>query len=96
MKKLIIGALAALCMISGMNSVQAEDQDVAKIKCSEFLNSGSTMPLLIMWIDGYLSAASGNTSMDDEYIEQLGTKLGEFCGANKNATLMDAIESLSE
>ena len=93
MKKLIIGALAALCMISGMNSVQAEDQDVAKIKCSEFLNSGSTMPLRI---DGYLSAASGNTSMDDEYIEQLGTKLGEFCGANKNATLMDAIESLSE
>ncbi len=54
------------------------------------------MPLLIMWIDGYLSAASDNTTMDDAYIEELGNKLGEFCGKNQNATLWDAISSLSD
>ena len=78
------------------NVASAEEQDVAKIKCSEFLQSGSTMPLLIMWIDGYLSAASDNTTMDDAYIEELGNKLGEFCGKNQNATLWDAISSLSD
>ena len=80
MKKLLASAVAALALTVTANVASAEEQDVAKIKCSEFLQSGSTMPLLIMWIDGYLSAASDNTTMDDAYIEELGNKLGEFCG----------------
>lgn len=96
MKKLLASAVAALALTVTANVASAEEQDVAKIKCSEFLQSGSTMPLLIMWIDGYLSAASDNTTMDDAYIEELGNKLGEFCGKNKNATLWDAISSLSD
>ena len=94
MKKLLASAVAALALTVTANVASAEEQDVAKIKCSEFLQSGSTMPLLIMWIDGYLSAASGNTTFSDAYAEQLGSKLGEFCGTNQNATLLDAINSL--
>ena len=60
MKKLLASAVAALALTVTANVASAEEQDVAKIKCSEFLQSGSTMPLLIMWIDGYLSAASDN------------------------------------
>lgn len=95
-EKLLASAVAALALTVTANVASAEEQDVAKIKCSEFLQSGSTMPLLIMWIDGYLSAASDNTTMDDAYIEELGNKLGEFCGKNQNATLWDAISSLSD
>lgn len=96
MKKLLTVTVAALALTLTANAASAEEQDVAKIKCSEFLQSGSNMPLLIMWIDGYLSAASDNTTMDDAYIEELGTKLGDFCGKNQNATLWDAISSLSD
>ena len=52
MKKLLASAVAALALTVTANVASAEEQDVAKIKCSEFLQSGSTMPLLIMWIDG--------------------------------------------
>lgn len=96
MKKLLTATIAALTLSLTANAALAEEQDVAKIKCSEFVQSGDNMPLLIMWIDGYLSAASGNTTMDDAYIDELGTKLGEFCGKNGNATLWDAISSLSD
>ena len=72
MKKLLASAVAALALTVTANVASAEEQDVAKIKCSEFLQSGSTMPLLIMLIDG------------------------EFCGKNQNATLWDAISSLSD
>lgn len=96
MKKLLTATVAALTLSLTANAALAEEQDVAKIKCSEFVQSGDNMPLLIMWIDGYLSAASGNTTMDDAYIDELGTKLGEFCGKNANATLWDAISSLSD
>ena len=51
MKKLLASAVAALALTVTANVASAEEQDVAKIKCSEFLQSGSTMPLLIMWID---------------------------------------------
>lgn len=94
MKKLLIATVAALTLSLTANVASADEQDVAKIKCSEFVQSGDNMPLIIMWIDGYLSAASGNTTMDDDYVEQLGTKLGEFCGQNPNATLWDAMSSL--
>ena len=94
MKKLLTSAVAALALTVTANVASAEEQDVAKIKCSEFIQSGNSMTLLIMWIDGYLSAASGNTTFSDAYAEQLGSKLGEFCGTNQNATLLDAINSL--
>lgn len=53
MKKFIVAATAALVMTLSAGAVQAEDQDVAQIKCTEFLQSGSFMPSLLMWIDGY-------------------------------------------
>ncbi len=34
--------------------------------------------------------------MNDEYVEQLGTKLGEFCGQNPDATLWDVLSSFNE
>lgn len=94
-RSLMIAALAS-AMSCSMGVVQAEEQDIAQIKCTEFLQSGSFMPSLLMWIDGYLSAATDNTVMDDAYIEELGTKLGSFCKANPDATLLDAINSLGE
>ncbi len=96
MKKFFALAVVALAVSVVANVASAEEQDISKIKCSEFVQSGDNMPLLMMWIDGYLSAASGNTVMDDAYIEDLGVKLGEFCGKNPNATLFEAIDAYSQ
>lgn len=94
MKKFLTAITAAATLVLSANAVLAEEQDVAQIKCAEFLQSGPNMPLLIMWIDGYLSAASNDTVMNDDYIENLGNQLGSFCRANPDATLWDAVNAL--
>lgn len=95
MKKFLVAVAASALLMSSV-AVHAEDQDIAELKCSEFLQSGQTMPLLLMWIDGYISAATDNTVMDDAYVEELGTKLGSFCKTNPDATIMDALQSLGD
>lgn len=94
MKKML--ALVALLALMAMPSlVKAEENvDIAKIPCNGFLElAEDEMAGFIFWIDGYLSAKSGDTTMNDAYIERLGTHLGTFCGNNPNKTLMDAIKA---
>ena len=96
MKKFLVAVATASALLISSGATFAEDQDIAELKCSEFLQSGQTMPLLLMWIDGYISAATDNTVMDDAYIEELGTKQGSFCKTNPDATIMDAMQSLGD
>lgn len=49
-----------------------------------------------MWIDGYMSGKSDNTTISDAWIEKLGLHLGKFCGMNPNKTIMQAIEAMPE
>lgn len=94
MKKFIFGAIAAAFLLSAPLAAQAETKDVAKTTCKEFLSDKDDMPLLIMWIDGYLSAASDNTVFSQEWQQKLGQHLGEFCGKNPDKTIMDAMNAL--
>lgn len=74
----------------------ADEQDMAKITCKEFLDDKQNMPLMIMWIDGYMSGKSDNTTMSGEWVEKLGKHLGEFCGKNPGKTIMSAMEAMPE
>ena len=83
--------VSVLCVQS-----HAEEQDMAKITCKEFLEDKKNMPMMIMWIDGYMSGKSDNTTMSDEWVEKLGKHLGEFCGKNPGKTIMEAMEAMPE
>ncbi len=95
MKKLLI-MLALTVMCGAPLAAQAAEQDVAKITCKEFLAEKEHMPLMIMWIDGYLSAQSDNTVLSEEWTQKLGMHMGTFCSANPDKTIMDAMEALPE
>ena len=95
----VLGTLfmaGALLLSSFSGSAHAEEQDMAKIPCKEFLADQKNMPLMIMWIDGYMSGKSDNTTISDEWIEKLGKHLGEFCGKNPGKTIMQAMEAMPE
>ncbi len=96
MKKFIFGAVAATFLFAAPMAAQAETKDVAKTTCQEFMSDKDDMPLLIMWIDGYLSAQSDNTVFSKEWQEKLGSHLGEFCTKNPNKTIMDAMDALPD
>ena len=74
--------------------VSAEEIDMAKVTCKEFLESKENMPVLLTWIDGYMSAQSDNTVMSSEWMETLATHMGKFCAANPGKTIMDAMEAM--
>ncbi len=94
MKKILLSAVAAAVLCAAPFAAKAVDQDMAKITCKDFLADKANMPMMIMWIDGYMSAKSDNTLMNDEWIEKLGMHLGMFCGKNPGKTIMEAIEAM--
>ncbi len=74
--------------------VTAEDPDMAKLTCGEFLKDQSGIASTISWIDGYLSAESDNTVMDDEWMKKLGTNIATYCQANQDKSIVDAMNAL--
>lgn len=94
MKKLLLTTFAVALLCAAPFAAKAEDQDMAKITCKEFLADKENMPIMIMWIDGYMSGKSDNTVLGQAWIEKLGMHLGMFCGKNPSKTIMEAIESM--
>ena len=90
----VTGALL-LFSFSGLAHAAGE-QDMAKISCKDFLSDTQNMPMMIMWMDGYMSGKSDNTTMSNEWIEKFGKHLGEFCGKNPGKTIMQAMEAMPE
>ena len=96
MKKFIMAAVAAAFLCSPAVSF-AEDIDMAKIKCSEFLSQKeSDIVSIVIWVDGYLSAKSDDTVMGNEWMKKLSMNLASYCKQNGDKTLMDAINALPE
>ena len=68
--------------------------DMLALPCEQFLASPADITNGIFWIDGYMSAASENTSMDDAWVKKLGTHLTTYCAANKTKTISDAMSAM--
>ena len=94
MKKLVLTAMAAAMLCAPIAANAGSEQDLAKITCKEFLADKANMPMMIMWIDGYMSAKSDNTVLSDEWIQKLGTHLGTYCSANPAKTIMNAMDEM--
>ena len=52
MKRALMIFGLAVAMTGGSFAVQAEETDVAKVKCSEFIQDKESMGMLLMWLDG--------------------------------------------
>lgn len=96
MKGFVLSALALLILGAAPAVVRAAEQDVAKISCKDFLNDKEHIGMMVMWIDGYMSGKSDNTTISDEWMEKLGTHLGTYCAKNPTKTIMDAIQAVPE
>ena len=97
MKKLLLAF--ALCALLGapQMSVAADDTDMGKITCKEFLGGGEQgISTMLVWIDGYMSAKSDNTVMSKAWMEKLGGHMGSYCAKNPSNTVMQAIEAMPE
>lgn len=96
MKRALMIIGLAVAMTGGSFAVQAEETDVAKVKCSEFIQDKESMGMLLMWLDGYASQKSDNTVLSDEWIEKLGAHMGKYCSEHPDTTILDAAQAMEE
>ena len=88
----MMGLAATLCGTS--LTVQADEVDVAQIKCSEFLEEKDSIGMFLMWLDGYASQKSNNTVLSDEWIEKLGKHMATFCSQNPDTPILEAAAAM--
>lgn len=48
----------------------------------------------IAWIDGFLAGTSGTTVIDDDWKKSLVDHLTEYCSANEDKTIQDAVSAM--
>lgn len=95
MKKSIAALLlAALCAVPF--SVRAAEIDMAKIRCRQVLNNEEQLPLILMWVDGYMSAASDNTVFSEEWMDRLAAHMSTYCTTHPGKTVMEAMEAMTD
>lgn len=92
--------LAALSLLTGLMvaNVQAETIDVAKLKCSDLNQMSSddedSASTMMIWLDGYLSGVTGDTSLNDEALGNFTEKLIGACSRSPNAAILDTAKSV--
>lgn len=96
MKKFLIAATMATLLVGGLSNAYAEEQDIAQIKCSEFIQDKDHMGMVLMWLDGYASQKSDNTVISDEWLEKLGLHMAKFCSENPDTGILDAMGAMEE
>ena len=78
---------------------QIQDIDFGAITCKAFLNDLSTASeedagAIFLWLDGYLSGVSGDTSLDWKDLEKFSTNLVAYCGKKPDEKVLDAAEAV--
>lgn len=96
----------ALCLTASLltppalaKKTQMKNIDFGEITCGEFLQELSTSSsedagVVLMWIDGYLSGVSGDTSLNWKDLEKFSTNLVAYCGKKPDEKVLDAAEAV--
>ena len=90
--------IALVVAIMGLNGpVFAAEMDMSKITCKEAgaLPAAKTIGVA-MWVNGYVHGKAGNPMVDGDKAHANAEKLAEYCKANPDATVADAIEALAK
>ncbi len=92
MKKLFLGA--ALAAAAATPAFAADKIDMGATTCKDYTSaSAEDIGAYLMWLDGYMSAKTGDTVIDFAAMQGLGTKLMEACQANPDEKILPAIEA---
>ncbi len=98
MKTLLGALLCALCLASPAHAGKRANHaniDFGRITCGEFLEdvvriSDDDAAAVLLWIDGYLSGVSGDTTLNWATLEDYTEDLVDFCVDHPRRKLLDA------
>jgi acid stress chaperone HdeB len=76
---------------------KSEKLDMASYTCADLLaENEDDAGTILLWIDGYLSGKTGDTVINMDFIGELAENVGEKCGADGKAKLLDVVKELTE
>jgi acid stress chaperone HdeB len=89
-------ALAVACIGFGGPAVAAE-VDMSKVTCKETgaLPAAQTIGVA-MWVNGYVHGKAGNAMVDTAAAHANAEKIADYCKANPDSTLVDAIAEVAK
>jgi acid stress chaperone HdeB len=68
--------------------------DVSKITCDQYLlNKVANSRTVAAWLGGFYAGKRNNPVVDTMALERNAEKVSEYCGSNRNMTLMRAVET---
>jgi hypothetical protein len=94
MRSILATAIAASLLT--VASARAQTIDMAQIKCSDLSRVYIEQFVVIdAWLSGYYHGKSNRTVVDRKQAAENTRKVVEFCKANPNVTVMQAVERLT-
>jgi len=104
MKKILIVIMiaafvtAAAALSFGKSRKSREDRyrnvDMTKVTCSDLLNEKDTQAVtaVLIWIDGYFSAKTGDMVVDVNQLKRLADRLEGYCRDNPETPILEAVK----
>jgi acid stress chaperone HdeB len=69
--------------------------NMSAYSCKDLLAENvESMGAVILWIDGYLSGKTGDTTLSMEFLSNLGQAVGAQCAANPKAKVLDVVAQM--
>ena len=96
MKRLVTILLAA-ASIGLVGPAMAAEVDMSKATCKEVgaLPAAQTIGVA-MWVNGYVHGKAGNAMVDTAAAHANAEKIADYCKANPDSTVVDAIEAVAK
>lgn len=97
----LIGSLLLLTLLHAQADERRAEEKLSTIELTSFTcqqfrdgihseNDANKMHALVMWLEGYMSAISGNTLLDWQNLEEYKKDLLAFCDKNPTLGLLEA------
>lgn len=76
---------------------KSEKLDMSTYTCADLLaEDQDDAGTILLWIDGYLSGKTDDTVINMDFLGELAESVGEKCGVNGKAKLLDVVKDLTE
>jgi acid stress chaperone HdeB len=97
MKRVGVAVTAIALAISAPAFAAGQTIPLATMTCKQFVDSPrDTIGVILTWMMGYLQDEDEPAELDFSKMEDLGKKLGTYCGQNPTHGVMRALDKVSD
>lgn len=90
-----IGAAAVAAVMLATAPAVAENLDLAKVTCKDFLGAGKdNISVILTWLDAYYLGKDDPPVIDFDRMAKSGKALGAYCGEHGDAVLSKAADKV--